>query len=676
MKRACLWVLSVLVCLPLGAAGPVPPAAKTPGEELRYSVFLGLKPSGHVTFRVDPGGEGLLTLEVSDRGRGQKISNEFLLDSAGIPRKIHLTGRDYWQSPVDERFEITGGKAVWSNGAEKGEKTLSHPAFYYTLLGGHQELGILAMALVRAPNHRLDMLPEGETSLERIGSTRLTSKGRTVDLTLYGISGLGHETFYIWMESPNAFFGRYDGFASVVREGWEDALPDLIKAQIEAVAHSTEALARKLSHRPAGPLVIKGARLFNAETGAVVPGTTVVVSGNRIQDVGRDGKVSVPAGAEVLDAKGKMLLPGLWDMHQHLVETDGILDLASGVTSGRDLGNETNELLRMKRLWDSGKTLGPRIVMGGVVEGPGALAAPTQVLVDTEEKALAAVDNYARLGYEQIKIYSSIDPKLVPAIAARAHEHGLRVSGHIPNGMLAEQAVRAGFDEIQHINFLFLNFIPGVDTRTQARFTATYEHAAEIDLRSEPVQAFLRLLKEKGTVVDPTLSIFENRLTSLLGQVSPSLAPVADRVPFSVRRTMLATGLPVPDAMRDRYQSCFRAMKALVLALYNMGIPIVAGTDGPAGFTLHRELEIYVAAGIPAPEVLKIATLGAARVTRHDKDLGTIAPGKLADFILVDGDPTVAIGDIRRVVVTVKDGMVMKTADLWKVVGVKPVKER
>ncbi len=680
MGRARVFALSLLVCLPLGAAETAPPARQGqagPGEELRYSIFLGnLKPSGLATLRLDPNGEGLLTLEVSDRGRGQKVSNQFRLDAAGIPVQIHLTGHDYWQSPVDERFEIAGGKGVWSNSVEKGEQKLSSPAFYYTLTGGHQELALLAMALLRAPHHRLPMLPEGETSIERAGATRLTSKGRALDLTLYAVSGLGHEPFYVWMESPSVFFGRYDGFVTVVREGWEDAASGLIKAQTEVLVRRSEDLARKLSHRPAGPLAVKGARLFNPETGAVLPGTTVVVSGNRIQAVGRDGEIPVPAGAEVLDAKGKMLLPGLWDMHQHLVETDGIVDLAAGITSSRDLGNDPGQLFRLKGLWDSGKGLGPRIVPGGVIDGPGPYAGPTKTLVDTEEKALAAVEEYVRLGYEQVKIYSSVDPKLVPAIAARAHQHGLRVSGHIPNGMTAEQAVREGFDEIQHINFLFLNFMPEVDTRTPARFSAVYEHGAELDLQSEPVRAFLRLLKEKGTVVDPTVSIFESRLTALPGRVSPILAPIAGRVPFAVRRTLMATHLPAPEDRRERYQAAFRNIMAMLRAVYDAGIPIVAGTDGLAGFTLQRELENYAAAGIPVPEVLKIATLGAARVTRHDKDLGTIAPGKLADFILVDGDPVAQIGDIRRVVLTVKDGVVFKTAALWQVVGVKPVEER
>jgi imidazolonepropionase-like amidohydrolase len=673
MGRACLFVLSFLAGLPLGAATPVS-ARSTPGEEIRYSVCLGnFRPAGLVTYRLEPHGESVLTLAVMDRGRGQNLTARLKLDRDGIPLRVHVTGQDYWKNPVDERFELAKGKAVWSSAVEKGEKRVAGKGFYTTVSSPLQEVGLLAMALLRSPHRRLPLLPEGEASIERVGATRIQAGGKTLGLTLYAISGLGLAPVYVWMESPTVFFGRLDGFVTVVRQGWEDAGPDLLKAQADAVAGREQALVAKLAHRPAGPLVVKGARLFSPETGKVQPGTTVVVSGQRIQAVGPDGEVAVPAGATVVDAQGKMLLPGLWDMHQHFTSEDGILALASGVTTGRDLGNDTDYLLRLKGLWDTGKALGPRVVLAGVIDGPGPYASPTKVLVDTEEKARAAVARYAELGYEQVKIYSSLDPKLVPVIVAEAHQRGLRVSGHIPNGLTAEQAVRQGFDEIQHITFLFLNFIPGLDTRTPVRFTAVAEHGAELDLQSEPVRALLRLLKERQTVMDPTLSIYEDKFTARPGVVGPSMAAVAHRLPYSTRRKLLAGNLPVPADMEQRYRDSYRATLAMVRALYDLGITIVAGTDGPAGATLHHELETYVEAGIPAPEVLRIATLVAAQVTKHDQDLGTIAPGKLADFILVEGDPTTRISDIRRVILTVKDGVLYDTAELWKAVGVKPV---
>ena len=169
--------------------------------------------------------------------------------------------------------------------------------------------------------------------------------------------------------------------------------------------------------------------------------------------------------------------------------------------------------------------------------------------------------------------------------------------------------------------------------------SAVGEHAAEIDLKSEPVRAFLRLLKERGTVIDPTVNAYEPLFLGRPGEISPSLAPVASRLPLPVRRSLMGGSLPIPKGMEQRFRDSFQAVLALVKALRDAGIPIVAGTDALPGFTLHRELEDYVAAGLTAPEALRAATLVPARVMKLDKDLGTVAPGKLADLILVDGDP-------------------------------------
>jgi hypothetical protein len=261
----------------------------------------------------------------------------------------------------------------------------------------------------------------------------------------------------------------------------------------------------------------------------------------------------------------------------------------------------------------------------------------------------------------------------VPPIVARAHQLGLRVSGHIPNGMIAEQAVAAGFDEIQHVNFLFLEFQSGVDTRTPQRFVAVAEHAADLDLTSPEVRNFLALLERRKVDVDPTVNIFEGLFTARPGTIPEGWAAIADRLPVQVRRGLLAGGgLPVSPGKDEQYRRSFKACLAMVKALYDHRVAIVAGTDSWAGFGLHRELELYVAAGIPAPVALYDATLGPARIMKRDRDLGSIAPGKLADFILVDGDPAARIGDIRRVVLTVKGGVVYDPAEIYRSLGVKP----
>jgi hypothetical protein len=247
----------------------------------------------------------------------------------------------------------------------------------------------------------------------------------------------------------------------------------------------------------------------------------------------------------------------------------------------------------------------------------------------------------------------------------------MRVSGHIPAGMVAAEAVKDGYDEIQHINMLMLNFMPDVkETQTRLRLTAPAERGGSIDLKSPEVKAFVDLLKEHHTVVDPTLGVFEGSYVARKGTMSPTFAAAADRLPPQVRRGLFTGGLPVPEGKDQTYRDSFANMERMVKLLYDNGIPIVAGTDGLAGFALDRELELYVQAGIPAPEVLRIATLGAATVMHRDDRLGSIAPGKLADLDIVDGDPTTNISDIRKVRMVVKDGNVFDAKEVAAAIGV------
>jgi imidazolonepropionase-like amidohydrolase len=390
--------------------------------------------------------------------------------------------------------------------------------------------------------------------------------------------------------------------------------------------------------------------------------------------VGEDGKVSVPAGAQVIDASNQTLMPGLWDMHVHLQPNDGMLNMASGVTSVRDLANDIDQLGAMQRRFDEGTEIGPRVLKAGFIDGRGPYAGPTKIFADTEEEAKADIDRYAQLGYVQIKVYSSLKPELVPKIVQMAHAHGMRVSGHVPAFMTAQQFVEDGVDEIQHMNFIFLNFMfdKVKDTRTPARFTEVGAHAAEIDPASPQVQAFIQLLLQHKTVLDPTLNIFEGMFTDRPGAMSAGYAPIADRLPAQIRRGLFYGGLAVPDGMDQRYRDSYQQMMKMAKAFYDAGIPLVAGTDTLAGFSLHRELEIYEQAGIPAPKILQIATLGAARVMKRDNELGSIAPGKLADIILVDGDPSAHVSDIRKVKTVVKDGVVYQSSELYQSLGVRP----
>jgi len=642
--------------------------------QTRYAVLIMEKPAGLQTTTVAADGTRSLSYEYNDRGRGPKLTARVRLDAERVPASIEMDGVDYLKAPVSEKFTFANGVARWKSSAEAGEQKLAGHAFYLTTQGLPEELGWLAHALLKAPGQRMALLPAGEASIKRAADLNVGDGANKRHVTAYLIEGLGFSPSTVWLDDSQNFFAAVDRFYSVVRAGWESSVPKLLEKQ-EALASARKIeLARTLTRKPKQPVAITNANIFDAATGQSVPGSTVLIDGNRIRGVGKDGTVTIPSQAERIDAAGKALLPGLWDMHVHLGPTDGMLHMAAGVTSVRDLANDNDALLQIKRDIENGAAIGPRITMRGFMDGRGPYAGPTKVFVDTEAEARSAIDNYAKLGYEGIKVYSSIKPELVPTIIKLAHEKGLRVSGHVPAFMTAQQFVEAGADEIQHINMLFLNFFfdEVKDTRTPARFIAVAERGATLDLNSERVRSFVRLLKDRNIVVDPTLTAFEGMFVDRPGKMSVSYAAIADRLPPQVRRGFLVGGLPVPEGKDARYHQSQLATLKMTKLLYDSGIPIVAGTDGLPGFTLHRELELYTQAGISAPDVLRIATLGAARVARKDRELGSITPGKLADMVLVEGDPAKRIGDVRRTALVIKDGAFYEPAALYKALGIKP----
>jgi len=660
MKRLALLALFLAACTHMSQ--PLVPSR-------HYAMKLGANDAGGMTVTAN-GASKVVDFEYNDRGRGPKTHSVYTVDANGFPVELQTAGNDYLKSPVSERFTMKDGVATWKNDAESG--TSRTPGFYVSMNGAVEELGMLAGALLKAPGQTLPLLPAGQASIRKLTDATVTSEGRKKHVTAYTITGLGFSPEPIWLDDSGQLFASASSWAQIVLDGWMPVADQLLELQDQARNAEIAQAAQRLTHKPNnGTLVITNARLFDPATLRVTPNTTIVVRGDRVEAVGAG--IPAPGGGTMIDANGKTVIPGLWDMHVHLSATDGLLHIANGVTTVRDLANDIDFLIGLRKKFDEGAAIGPRVLMAGFMDGPGPFAGPTKVLVSTPEEAVKWVEKYKELGYEQIKIYSSVKPELVPVIAKRAHELGLRVSGHVPAYMRAEDAVNAGYDEIQHANFLLLQFMPDVkDTRTPARFTAVAERAATIDLASPEARAFIDLLKQHHTVSDPTLDVFEGMFVARKGEVSPTYAAIADRLPPQVRRGVLTGGLPVPEGMDQRYRDSFKKMQEIVALMYREGIPIVAGTDDLPGFNLHRELELYVQAGIPPAEVLRIATLGAATVMHHEKELGSVAPGKFADFDIVDGDPTTNIGDLRKVRTVVKGGNVYEVAEIDKELGVLP----
>ena len=629
--------------------------------------------AGNQTVQTDNAGVTRVEYSYNDRGRGDHIIATWKLDAGGVPTQYEGKGNDYMKAPVEEKFELKNGKAQWKNRSEQGEKSVSGEAFYFPVNAPPEFTGVLARALLKAPGHKLPLLPAGEAKIEETGKMKV---GKT-EVTQYRIVGLSFTPQTIWLDQNGDTAANVSSWFSTFQAPLEPSIPQLQDAQQAADNAWSERLALQIARVPKGDLLIRSARLFDPRDLSVTAGTSVLVRGDRIIRIEPDADLKPSADAEIIDAHGRFLMPGLWDNHQHFSDIDGPLDLANGVTSARDMANDTDSFLQRVARFDKGTELGPRVLKAGIIDGTGEFAGPTKMRVDTAEQATKDVDWYADHGYVQIKIYSSLKPELVPIIADHAHARGLRVSGHVPAFMSARQFVEAGADEIQHINFIELNFLfPEVkETRNRDRFIKVAEHAREFTPDKPQVREFIRFLKQHHTVLDPTMGAFEGLFCGNPNVATPGLEEIAPRFPPQVRRQLLSGALEVPKDKEAAYQEAFPAMLRLLKALYDAGITIIPGTDNLAGYMLHHELELYVRAGIPADEVLRMATLTPALVMGVNKDRGVIAPGKLADMVLIDGDPTQDIRDIQKIDTVMKGGKVYDPAAIENALGIAPRKQ-
>jgi imidazolonepropionase-like amidohydrolase len=661
-----LVAISILLSISLVWAGGAT------AQTLRYTILSNARMAGSEVDTYGPDGSIDSTFEFNDRGRGPKIAAHYVVRADGLPSGTDITGNDYLKAPVDEHFFIENGVAHWKSTSENGQA--SAPGFYISNNGPPAEMAFLVAALLKAKGAPVKLLPAGEARLERLTDVTVEDHGRKLHVTQFGITGLSFEPQTIWLDDDQHYFGSPGKWFATMREGWEGANDRLYALDRTAEDARNARLARELAQHPDHPLAVEHVRVFDSERAAIREDQTVVINKERITMVGPSASLSVPKDAQRIDGTGETLLPGLFDMHVHAQALDGLLNIASGVTSVRDMGNDIDELKHLQDQWNSGAAIGPRMWKSGIIDGRGPFQAPAGLYADTVEEAQSEVNRYADLGYVQIKVYSSLKPELFPGIVKIAHARGLRVSGHIPNGMIASQFVEEGADEIQHINFIFLNFLASKvkDTRTPERFTAVGANAAKLDLNSKEVNDFIGLLQRHHTTVDVTLAAFEGMFTGRPGKVSPDYAPVLDKLPAQVQRAAYSGGLAVTAQNDQLYKDSYAAMLRMTKRMYDAGIPILAGTDSTAGFMLHRELELEVQAGIPPAKALQIATINAARLLKQEKDLGSIAPGKLADFVLVEGNPAEHTSDIRRCRLVAKNGVLYKSADVYRAIGVKP----
>ncbi len=612
---------------------------------------------------------------VSENGRGPKHHETIHLGFNFIPIEWTVTGTSLMGGPVSEKYSWQSGKATWTSQADHGDAAVAKPPLYVVNDDSPWALFVYARALLKASSHALDVLPSGTMRLAEVRALTVGTGKNAVPVTIYRIDGAKLESDYVMLDRSGRLFASFGGSSLTVRQGHEDDADLISRISHDLGFELARDEQRKLRHQFDAPVRIRDVRIFDPVTGKLSAPSTVVVARGRIAEIlPLADATSEPADEVLVEGAGGTLVPGLHDMHSHSTLQSGLFYLAAGVTSTRDMGNDNRFLHRLIEQIDSAEIAGPRITPNGFLEGKSQYSARTGFVAESLADALRDVHWYADRGYFQIKIYNSMNPDWVKPIAAEAHHLGMTVTGHIPAFDTPDRAIRDGYDEITHTNQLMLGWLlkPGEDTRTPLRLTAM-ARAATLDLSSEPVQTTLSLMKTRHIAHDPTAVILERLMLSRAGTVQPGDIAYLDHMPISYQRYRRRTFVPISNkAEDDAYHAAFAKVIDTLRMLHENGIRLLPGTDDGTGFTLHRELELYVEAGMTPAEALRAGTLLPEQYFGHSEDLGTIERGKIADFFLVAGDPTKDIRVIESPQMVSKGDSIYFPSEIYQALSIKP----
>ena len=676
IQIVCLIAISTVVAACGQQQSEQPAVSATVGTTATYDWYMqGRTPAGQTT--IVKTGDGRITNDsfVHWNNREWSVDSEIQLDENGYIVSQKITGISPFKAPIDENFAYTGGVASWSTPGEQGSVTTDELAFYTANEDiSFGSVGALLRVAVSSMDNEIALFPTGSARVDKVRDVEVSGAEGEETLSLYAIIGIGFTPTYVWTdEELNIAAFDASGYLGMIPAGWDvSVLSQLSAIQSEEDGLYVENLAGSLANKADSPVIFENVNVVDVENGVLLEGRHVMVSNGTIQSIS-DSAIDND-GAVHIDGTGKSLMPGMWDMHGHFSLSDGVLNIAGGITSVRDMGSVHDKIMDLTAKIDSGQVIGPNTYRAGFMDKAGPFASGWAA--ESLEEALDRVDFFAEHGYMQIKLYSSIEPDWVAPIAERAHSHGMRLSGHIPAFMSAEQAVRAGYDEIQHINMVFLNFLAGdrEDTREQIRFTLYGDEAGNLDLNSKEVEDFIALLKENNVVIDPTAAIFETMLVHLPGDPDPGYAAVVDHLPPSIARSLYNPQFDIRETIEAWGRSNVN-QGAMLKKLHDSGIQLVPGSDAMPAFTIHRELEVYSESGISNADVLRIATLDSARVVGVDDKTGSIAVGKDSDMILIDGNPFNDISAVRRATLVMKGDTLYRPDELYKAVGVKPFLE-
>jgi Amidohydrolase family len=602
----------------------------------------------------------------NDRGRGEVVNSKVNIDNTGRIEKIQSSGLDYYKVPFISTFSKQQDSLVfaYNNNITKYIDKGQNIPFYNVPCGKE----ILIKALLQLPERKTKSLGDDSICIKELVKHNIKFENKTLTFYLCALlEGKGNDgEDYTWLDENFNYFANVGDWSKVIKKGYETLTDTLFAIQEKQAAPFYQTIFNQLSDTLPDAFAVKNVNVFDAPNAKILLDYTVIIKKGAITHLGKSNKIMIPKDYKIIDGKNKTLLPGLWDTHSHYNKGDGINYLSGGVTHVRDMGNMPDIKLIQENILNH-KMIGPEInYLSGFIDKDDEYHGPVGKLVNSQSEALTAIRQFKKAGYNQMKIYSSIDTSWVKKMCAEAHLLKMRVAGHVPYHLTASRAIDMGYDEITHINMILLNFFPDtIDTRKN-RFRPVGQNAYKIDLNSQAVKDLILKMKMKKTVVEPTVNVFNSMFNNFPGDTTAEYQPIMNWLPADTRKNMVIKSFIDDTTKIPEYKKSFATILKMIKLMYDNGITLLTGTDGVTQLGLQHELELLVQAGIPANEVLKMATYNAPKVFGLSEKYGEIKTNRVADFILIDGDPTNNMSDIRKVFMVVNNHKLFYPKKLYK----------
>lgn len=599
-----------------------------------YTIYYSNRNAGFIKIKRLPGGENKIHFKYNDRGRGPDQQFTVVINKRKEIVAFSQTGVEYMKDSV----ALT---------------VLKKDSFYYRIKGkdtiksDFRSLNLYNFARSGLYEFFFPIVTDTITHsnqsyvFEKILDRTLLWNGKPLKTTLYNYRVKNSGSLgLVWLNEKNQLLAEVSPWNDIIMNGRESLRAELRRINDSVSNSRLEQQSAELLKKSFNKVALFNCNYVDVEKGILISNKTIFISNGRIEKI-TDTSAIIAPDYKRINASNKTVMPGLWDMHAHTFPGEGNNYLANGITSIRDLGNNL-QLSEVKQKAAAGKILHPRVAwMCGFIDFNDDMAGPCGVFINNVQEGIEAVRLYKKLGYQSVKLYSSIKPEYVQPIAAEAHKIGLRVHGHVPAHMTAAEAIADGYDEVNHLNMLVLGYFgKDVDTRTRVRLTLMKERAYEVSPHSTYGNELINLMVQRKTILDPTSVLYG---------------------PYPQK-----TNMSRKDSIEKQ---CTDTLFAWLKVLYQKGIRFVPGTDAAGGAGLVNELKNYVTIGMSNAEAIRCGTLWCAQYTGLDKELGTVEEGKVADLIIVSGNPLERLSALDNIQIVITNGRLFYTKDLRNTTG-------